>query len=189
MKFSQTTVLFTLDEITAACPDIAAIPGAINGFGLLQAVQNFGLYAKTMTLNFIHFTMQEFLAAHYISHLPPNEELKVIEANFWNDLHFNMFSIYISLTKGQRSAFKQFLSGGNEVITIADIFLRDQLKCLILYRCFNEAGDHTLCNTIEQANIFHDREIILQNNTLTGSDMECCVTIPYLIIQQGLGGA
>ena len=77
-------LIFTLQEITAACPDIAAIPGAINGFGLLQAVQHFGLYAKTMTLNFIHFTIQEFLAAHYVSRLPPNEELKVIQANFWN---------------------------------------------------------------------------------------------------------
>ena len=166
-------LVFTLEEITAACPDIAAIPGAINGFGLLQAVQHFGLYAKTMTLNFIHFTIQEFLTAYYISHLPPNEELKVIEANFWNNIHFNMFSIYISLTKGQRSAFKQFLSGGNEAIAIADKFLKDQLKCLQLYRCFNEAGDHTLCNTIERANIFHDRVISLGLTTLTGSDMEC----------------
>ena len=82
-------LIFTLHELTAACPDIAAIPGAINGFGLLQAVQHFGLYAKTMTLNFIHFTIQEFLAAHYIAHLPPNEELKVIEENFWSDIHYN----------------------------------------------------------------------------------------------------
>ena len=165
-------LVFTLEEITAACPDIAAIPGAINGFGLLQAMQHFGLYAKTMTLNFIHFTIQEFLAAHYISHLPPNEELKVIEANFWNNIHFNMFSIYISLTKGQRSAFKQFLSDGNEAIAIADKFLKDQLKCLILYKCFYESGDHTLCNTIERANIFHNR-VISPLETLTGSDMEC----------------
>ena len=81
-----------------------------------------------MTLNFIHFTIQEFLAAHYISHLPSNEERKVIEANFWNNIHFNMFSMYISLKKGQRSSFKQFLSGGNEAITIADKFLKDQFK-------------------------------------------------------------
>ena len=172
-------LVFTLEEITAACPDIAAIPGAINGFGLLQAVQHFGLYAKTMTLNFIHFTIQEFLAAHYISHLPPNEELKVIEANFWNNIYFNMFSIYISLTKGQRSAFKRFISGGffRKLLSgwsaISPKFLKDQLKCLQLYRCFNEAGDHTLCNTIERANIFHDRVISLVNTTLTGSDMEC----------------
>ena len=166
-------LIFTLDDITAACPDIAAIPGAINGFGLLQAVQHFGLYAKTMTLNFIHFTIQEFLAAHYISNLPPNEELRVIEANFWSKIHSNMFSIYISLTKGQRSAFKQFLSCGNEAIAISDKFLKDRLKCLILYRCFKEAGDHTLCNTIERANIFHDRVISLAGTTLTGNDMEC----------------
>ena len=170
---NKNKLIFTLQEITASCPDIAAIPGAINGFGLLQAVQHFGLYAKTMTLNFIHFTIQEFLAAHYISHLSPNEELKVIEANFWNNIHFNMFSIYISLTKGQRSSFKKFLCGGNEAIAIADKFLEDQLKCLRLYRCFNEAGDHTLCNTIERANIFHDRAINLGYTTLTGSDMEC----------------
>ena len=166
-------LVFTLDDVTTACPDIAAIPGGINGFGLLQAVRHFGLYAKTMTLNFIHFSIQEFLAAHYISHLPPNEELKVIEANFWSNIHFNMFSIYISLTKGQRSSFKRFLSGENEAIAISDKFLKDQLKCLRLYRCFNEAGDHTLCNTIERANIFHDRVIRVVLTTLTGSDVEC----------------
>ena len=68
---NKNKLIFSLCEITAACPDIVTFPGAINGFGLLQAVQHFGLYAKTMTLNFIHFTIQEFLAAHYISHLPP----------------------------------------------------------------------------------------------------------------------
>ena len=126
-------LIFTLDDITAACPDIAAIPGAINGFGLLQAVQHFGLYAKTMTLHFIHFTIQEFLAAHYVSHLPPNEEVKVLESNFWSDAYFNTFSIYISLTKGQRSSFKQFLSDGNKAIAISPKFLKDQLKCLRLF--------------------------------------------------------
>ena len=166
-------LIFTLPEITAACPDITAIPGAINGFGLLQAVQHFGLYAKTMTLNFIHFTIQEFLAAHYISHLPPNEELKVIDANFWSDIHFNMFTIYISLTKGQRCAFKTFLSAGNEAIAIADKFLKDQLKCLRLYRCFNEAEDYKICKTIERAEIFKSKEISLRRTTLTASDIEC----------------
>ena len=166
-------LIFTLPEITAACPDIAAIPGAINGFGLLQAVQHFGLYAKTMTLNFIHFTIQEFLAAHYISHLPPNEELKVIKANFWSDVYFNMFTIYTSLTKGQRSAFKTFLSNGSEAIAIADKFLEDRLKCLHLYRCFNEAEDYKICKTIERAEIFKSKEIRLEGTTLTASDIEC----------------
>ena len=166
-------LIFTFDEIVAACPDIATTPGAINGFGLLQVVQHFSLHAKTITLSFIHFTVQEFLAAHYISHLPPNEELKVIKKNFWSDVHFNMFSIYTSLTKGQRPAFKKFLSGGNEAIAISHEFLEDHLQCLRLYRCFNEADDHTMCDTIEQAEIFHDKIIYLTDTTLTASDMEC----------------
>ena len=166
-------LVFTLDDITAACPGIVAIPGAINGFGLLQAVQHFGLYTKTMTLHFIHFTIQEFLAAHYISHLPPNEELKMIEANFWNHVYFNMFSVYISLTKGQRPSFKQFLCGGNKAITISPKFLIDQLKCLRLYRIFNEAGDYAMCYTIEQAEIFCNKIISLEGTTLLSNDMEC----------------
>ena len=164
---------FTLDEIKTACPGITTIPGAINGFGLLQAVQHFGFYAKTMTLNFLHFTIQEFLAAHYISHLSKNEELTVIKERFWDHIHFNMFSIYISLTKGQRPALKEFLSDGNETITISHKFLSDPLKCLRLYYCFNEADNHALCNTIEQAETFHEKTIMLGFITLTASDIEC----------------
>ena len=166
-------LVFTLDDITATCPGIAAIPEAINGFGLLQAVQHFGLYAKTMTLHFTHFTIQEFLAAHYISRLSPNKELKVIEANFWKDVYFNTFSIYISLTKGQRASFKQFLSSGNKEIAISQKFLKDQLKCLRLYRVFKEADDYAKCCTIEQAEIFRNKIISLMGTTLLSNDMEC----------------
>jgi len=39
-------LVFTYEEIEAACPDVISIPEAINGFGLLQAVQLFGLTGK-----------------------------------------------------------------------------------------------------------------------------------------------
>jgi len=101
-------LIFTIDEIKAACPDITTIPGAINGFGLLQAVEHFGYAGKTITFNFLHLSIQEYLAAHYITNLPPDEELRIIKDKFWSDIHFNMFSIYITLTKGQRPSFKHF---------------------------------------------------------------------------------
>ena len=68
-------------------------------------------------------------------------------------MHFNIFAMYISLTKGQQPAFKKFLSGGNEAVPISQEFLKDQLKCLRLYSCFNEANDHELCNTIAHADV------------------------------------
>ena len=49
--------------------------------------------------------------------------------------------------------------------------LKDQLKCLRLYRCFKEADDTKLCDTIEQADVFHKRKIDLSDTTLKVSDI------------------
>ena len=95
-----------MEEVKAFCPDIAVIPGAFNGFGILQAVQHSGLTGKTMTFNFIHFSIQEFLAAYHITQLPPHEELQILKSKFWSCLHSNMIAMYTSITKGQRPAFK-----------------------------------------------------------------------------------
>ena len=167
-------LIFTLDEIEEACPDItAAVPGAINGFGLLQAVQHFCLTKKTTTFNFLHFSIQEYLAAHYIANLPADEELKIIEAKFWSSIHVNTFSMYVAITKGQRPSFKHFLCGGDKSIAISDKFLNNQLRCLQLYRCFHEAGDDDICKTIERSVKFSNKDIDLRGTRLTASDVEC----------------
>ena len=165
-------LIFTLDEITAACPDITAIPGAIKGFGLLQAVEHLGLTRTTTTFNFLHFSIQEYLAAHHITNLPADKELRIIEDKFWSKTHFNMFSMYISLTKGKRPSFKHFLCGGNRTIAISDRFLTHQLQCLHLYRCFYEAGDDDICKTIEQSIRFSEKKIDLSDSKLTATDVE-----------------
>ena len=164
-------LIFTFDEIKAACP--AAIIGDITGFGLLQAVGHFGFTGTTITINFLHISIQEYLAAHHIASLPSDEELKIIKEKFWSDIHFNMFSIYVSLTKGQRSSFKHFLCGGNKAITISDKFLNNQLQCLRLYCCFHEAGDVDICKTIERSVTVSNKEIDLSFTILTASIIDC----------------
>ena len=166
-------LIFTFEEIKASCPDMTAIPGAINGCGLLQAVEHFGFTGTTTTINFLHFSIQEYLAAHHITNLPADEELKIIKEKFWSDIHFNMFSIYVSLTKGQRPSFKHFLCGGNKAIAISDKFLNNQLQCLRLYRCFHEAGDVDICKTIERSVTFSDKVINLVATSLIANDVEC----------------
>jgi len=47
-------LVFTSEDIETACLDVLTMSEAINGFGLLQAVQHFGLTGKTMTLNCRH---------------------------------------------------------------------------------------------------------------------------------------
>ena len=172
-SLNNNQLIFTLSEIKAACSDIAAIPAAINGFGLLQAVQHLGLYGKTTTVNFVHISIQEFLAAYHVANLSPQEELLILYEKFWSALHFNMFAIYVSLTKGQRPSFKQFLSGRDKTNTISSKFLGNQLKCLRLYHCFYEAGDTDICKTIGKTKVFDRSEIDLTCTRLSASDLEC----------------
>ena len=126
-----------------------------------------------MTLNFIHFSIQEFLAAYHITQLPPQEELQVLKAKFWSNLHSNMFAMYTSLTKGQQPAFKQFLCGGDNMVTISQTFLKDQIKCLRLYGCFREANDEVFYTYIQNSQIFDDKVINLRLTSLSPYDIEC----------------
>lgn len=79
----------------------------------------------------------------------------------------------VSLTKGQRPSFKQYLGGLerfpfteiatiiDEMCTINDKFLDNQSKCFRLYRYFSEVNDYALCNIIEHAKAFNCKIIQL----------------------------
>ena len=177
-------LVFNSEEIEAACPGIATVSEAENCFGLLQAVQHIGLSCTTMTYNFLHFSIQEFLAAYHVIQLPPHEELRILEEKFSSDIHSNMFAIYVTLTKGQRASFKRFiqpslaerfigfLSSGE--MKISSRFLDNQLQCIRLYKCFFDAGDSELCKCIENAKIFIKDSIInLERSQLTLTNVEC----------------
>jgi len=170
---NENRLIFTIDEVKEACQDILTLPGALNGFGLLQAVRHFELTGETMTFNFIHFSIQEFLAAHYVGLLPSCVELQLLKNTFWSPLHSNMFAMYASITKGQKSAFKEFLSCGNHEIPISEVFLKDQLKCFRLFRCFHEACDEKMCIAIKNAKVFDKKIIDLSETTLCPDDLEC----------------
>ena len=76
---SKNQLVFTLVEVKKECPNIET---AINGFGLLQAVEYFGRTAKSLSFNFIHFSIQEFLAVRHVISLPSNIEFSILQENF-----------------------------------------------------------------------------------------------------------
>ena len=96
-----------------------------------------------------------------------------------------MFAIYVTLTKGQRPSFKQFIkpSWGEWLIgfltghdvQVANKFLCDQVKCFYLFRCFFEAGDKEICKCIENAIAlyFNKKTINFKHTRLSPSDVEC----------------
>jgi len=152
--------VFTLDEVKAVCPHFTIIPGAINAFGLMQAVKHFTYIGTKMTLNFIHCSVQEFLAAYRITCLSPDEEKQLIISKFWTPLYRNTFSMYVGLTKGQRCSFKDFLFDGCHNNEIAEQFFEDKMACLWLFKCFYEANDQNICDQIAKR-LFSDGNIVL----------------------------
>ena len=172
IALNKNQLVFSLAEIKEHCPAIADYP---NGFGLIQAVEYVGLMSKTRSFNFTHFSVQEFLAAHYISGVPPDEERFILEEYFWSDMHYNTFNFYVALTSGQHSSFKQFLRNGKNTIAIDDKFLKDKLQRLRLYRIFHEAGDISTCKTIEGK--FTDKIIGLRGTTLSPNSLEDLTTL------------
>jgi len=169
---NKNQLVFSLAEIKEHCPAIADHP---NGFGLLQAVEYVGLMSRNRSFNFIHFSVQEFLAAHYITSIPADEEKSILEEYFWSDIHYNMFNFYVALTGGQRPSFKQFLCSRNDATTIDDKFLKDKLQRLRLYRVFQEAGDVLTCKTIERK--FTTKEISLWDTTPSPNNLKDLTTL------------
>ena len=178
-------LVFTLAEIKKESPDIDK---AINGFGLLQVVEYAGRMSKCLSFNFIHLSIQEFLAAYHVTTLPPSKELSILQKNFWNNsVYLNMFDIYVALTSGQRPSFRRFLQQPSLMERFKEVFtgteegpvdipwqvLCDKLKCHRMYRCFLEAGDMVMCKSIEDTTQLGEQVINLAHTRLSPSDVEC----------------
>ena len=159
-------LVFTYAEIKANCPEIENdIPGAFNGFGLLQVVQylpNKGA-GVTVSFNFLHFTMQEFLAAFHVSNsIPPKQQLRLMKETFWINTYNFMWMMYIGINGINSHAFLQFLynaQAGVDVLkfTLSDSVTTNKLKCLHLFQCFMEAKSKEVPKEISA--IFYNNEI------------------------------
>ena len=144
-------IVFTFDEVKQICPTIMDMPGAINGFGLLEAEQHYPKEGagKTISFNFLHFTMQEFLAAYFISTLSDEEQLCLIKETFWNK-HYNfMWMMYVGIIGTDSDVFLKFINSE----TLSDI-QEEKINCVHLLQCCSEAKSTKLPDKI--SSLFND---------------------------------
>ena len=159
-------LVFSYKEIKKICPNIKMeIPGAFNGFGLLQVVQHFSKKGAgtTVSFNFLHFTMQEFLAAFYVTNIDPHEQqLSLMEKTFWDSTYIFMWMMYVGIKGINSQTFMQFLYNAEAEADIGKLKLSsniksDKMKCLHLFQCFMEAKSIKVPKEI--SNIFYNNEI------------------------------
>jgi len=146
----ENQLVFTLDEITEVCPDINDIPGAINMFGLLQAVQHYPQRGagKTASFNFLHYTMQEFLAAFHVSTLSDEQQSSLMGEKFWDEKFNFMWMMYVGIVGSKSQLFSHFITKGNSYkkkigLKLSDEIQKDKRKRLHVFQCYTEAKSKT----------------------------------------------
>ena len=147
--------------------------------GLLKVVKcsNFLKDTPVMSYNFLHFTLQEFLAAYYVTSLNPLDQINIMNDCFWDGRYLNSWIMYVGLTHGDSFALKHFLTGRRYILQslvvkpkeIAKKTAVDKMKCLYLFQCFLEAGNSKMCHKV--GNYLVDEKIDLSNTTLLPKDM------------------
>ena len=158
-------LVFTYDEMKKVCPKIDEIPGAISGFGLLQTVECYHQKGagKSISLNFLHFTMQEYLAALHVSTLPSKQQSSLMQDTFWHGKFSYMWIMYVGIVGPQSttlidSLYQPYLvhrQGKN-------VFVK---KYLFLFQCYLELKEIDLIPKVI-ISIFNDSIIDLSGQAL-----------------------
>ena len=171
-------IVFTLNEIKHVCPNIAKMSSNWNGLGLLKAVQYFNTEVGNVTFHFLHFSIQEYMAALYISTLSSNEQIKLLKSTFWEHRYYNTWILYVGITHGNSFALKHFLSGNRFQLTtkifkssrISNKFLKNKIRCLHLFQCFVESNNEDMIASV--SHFLQGNKIDLSNQTLLPSDVD-----------------
>ena len=181
-------IVFTLSEIKESCPNLTIASNNWNGLGLLKAVQYFSveLGNDQVTFHFLHFSIQEYMAAWYISKLSDNKQIKLLKKSFWEHHYYNIWIMYIGITSGSSFALRHFLSGNRFQLysklfknsKVSNKYLNNKMTCLHLFQCLVEADKEDIIVSVKQ--FFQSNQIDLSNQTLLPSDLN---TLGFFLIR------
>ena len=162
----QNKLVFTKAEVKKICPEIVSSKEASNGYGLLPSVKHrpqSGAAGHTISFNFLHLTIQEYLAAYFLSNLPTDQQLIEIK-EFWKDHLSFMWMIYVGISGVQSAVFQQFLSKQQDLVSGGTVL--DRKKGLHLFQCILEGSGSDITLPDVLSGLFTDDRIDLHGLTL-----------------------
>ena len=179
-------IVFKLNEIEKACPNLAAYSSNWSGLGLLKAVRRTNAELGNVTFHFLHFSIQEYMAALYITTLSNSEQIELLKKTFWQDRYYNTWIMYVGITCGSSFALKHFLSGNSfqfitkifKTSSISNKYLKDKIKCLHLFQCLMESNNEDMIALVSR--FFQGDKIDLSYQTLLPSDVN---TLGFFLIR------
>ena len=181
-------LVFTLAELKTSCPNLTETFSNWNGLGLLKSVKHFDYNngKEDLTFHFLHFSLQEYMAAYYISKLSDSEQINLLQNTFWTIRYYNTWIMYAGITGGESFALKHFLSGNWFQFStwffkspgISKSFISDKIKCLHIFQCLAETKNYDLISSVGQC--FRNQEIDLSDQMLLPNHLD---TLSFFLIR------
>ena len=105
----------------------SSLPEGVSTLGLLQSVpQVYDEGEDQVSYNFLHYTVQEYLAALHISHLQPQEQMTIIDTNYLRIMRTKYGREYYEATQWKTTF--QFLAGITKLAEYPVEFLSNLLS-------------------------------------------------------------
>ena len=157
------------NKVTFSASDLRSfnLPTELSTLSLIQAVQSFTAFEKSVSYNFLHLSVQELLAAFRISKLPAAEQIQIFNDLFDQPRLAAVFQFYAAFTKLQTKGIRDI---------VARIIQKQEKPLLVnLLHGLYEAQDLSLCQFVASR---LEGELDLSENTLSPMD---CLVVGYFL--------
>ena len=146
------------------------LPASLPSLGLLQSVEGLTKFSKSLSHNFFHLSVQELLAAHYISQMDSNEQMDVFKRMFRSSRFQAVLHYYSGFTQLTNPAIREFISTSSKQKSgVTDL--------LPFLHCFYEAQNLSLCGLVRSG--FTGNVVEIDFSKLIPTD---CLVIGYFIV-------
>ncbi|XP_065902641.1 protein NLRC3-like [Dysidea avara] len=169
-------IVFTMNDLPDMCRDDPTCYGLLQS---VECYCSDEIGTPTKSFNFLHLGIQEYFAAKYVATLPENKVYTLLEESFLVTEYdpdsksarlSNMWIMYCGITSGQCISLRHYLSNfeqhnmirndyslpqtgpsDNRSTSISQDILKDPVKVLYLFQCFQEAQDDKFCGILSKS--------------------------------------
>ena len=167
-----------------------------NQYGLLKTMQLNSLQ-NVPHKSFVHRSVQEYLAAYYLSKNSDVAQKFALNHKFWDGRYFNIWKMYIGLTKGDSFPLKAFLSGETTgmhhlldytLLEIGDELKISKVRCLQLFEMLLEAPDSKMRDLLSSVvktdiiNLSNEKLSVTEVDIISHFIVKSYVTMEWLLI-------
>ena len=134
--------VFNKEDINGLCPDLTRSSYDLDNLGIIKYVEYFSTdKGNTCAFNFLHLSIQEYLAAYYINSIDQCSQFSELESTFLNETFQGTWTMFMAMNTKSRLKFQNFSVYCKEAHY--DSFKKwiTDLESLLLVDCFIQLHD------------------------------------------------